>query len=260
MKASPILLLKTLWKKQLLEFARYWVQTVGDNMNTLIVVLAVVLGARLAGSGSPTLGETLDAVVVTLFLWAIGMYLLSAFSWDLVTEANWGTLEQLMMSPYDFRFIAVFRSAIMVLLYIFEYILILAVGLAITGRTLTLDLITLLPLLLLVVVAALGVGLFVAGIALIHKRIQSVVNLLQWVVLTLVVAPVGLSPLFALPPMSAPAALIREAMTQGVRLSQFSWTSLAVAGGLSLLYFLLGWAFFGHQERKARREGLLAQY
>ncbi|MBT9259409.1 MAG: hypothetical protein KM310_06605 [Clostridiales bacterium] len=260
MKAPVIQLLKSVWRKQLLEFSRYWVQTVGDGINTLIVVLAVLLGVRLAGSGSPTLGNTLDALVVTLFLWVIGMYLMSSFSWDLVTEANWGTLEQLMMSPYDFRLIAVFRAAGTLFLYAFEFILILGLGLLVTGRTLTLDFLTILPLLLLVVVAGLGVGLFVAGIALIHKRIQSVINLLQWVVLSLVMAPVGLSPLFLLPPMSAPAALIREAMTQGTRLFQFPETSLALAAGLSLLYFALGWFFFGLQERKARQGGLLAQY
>ncbi|MDI3269902.1 MAG: ABC transporter permease, partial [Bacillota bacterium] len=61
-------------------------------------------------------------------------------------------------------------------------------------------------------------------------------------------------------PLSAPSCLIREAMTKGLTLWQFRWTSLALATGLSLLYFILGWVFFGRQEALARRQGLIGQY
>nr|WP_240148794.1 ABC transporter permease [Halorubellus sp. JP-L1] len=236
----------------------YPVNTLTQLAVTYLFFAGIFLGGKAVAG--PAITDSLPGIIVGFFVWTMAITAFAGAARSIMQEAQWGTLEQLYMSPYGFeRVMAV--NALVRLLESFAWgAAILAAMLATTGEVLTLDVLTVVPLVVLTVASALGVGFVFAGLALVYKRIDNLFGLLNFGLLFLVAAPVDEYPALAALPLSQGSALLQRAMTDGVAIWNLPAVDLAVLVATAVGYVLAGVVAFRVAEARARRDGLLGQY
>ncbi len=244
---------------------RYPINTLAQFVSVYLFFAVVFFGGQTAVSGmqsggAAALGSTFDGLIVGWFLWTMSLTAYFSLVQTATTEAQWGTLEQLYMSPYGFGTVMVSQ----VVAFVIESLLwgagILALMLVTTGRTLSVDLLTVVPISLFALMSVVGISFVFGGLAILYKRIDNVSQLVQFVLIGLIAAPVAsFDPLQYLPVVKG-SAMLQRAMQDGVGLGQFATTDLAVLVGTGVGYFLLGYLVFTYAGRLARARGVLGHY
>ena len=136
----------------------------------------------------------------------------------------------------------------------------LLAAMATTGKWLKLDVISLVPVLLLTLAGAYGIGFAMGGLALVFKRIQAAFQIMQFAFVGFLLAPLSRFPAARYLPPATGNVLIQRIMVGGQRLWQLPAADLAILAGTGVLYLALGLAAFSACERVARSRGLLGQY
>lgn len=257
---DKLYLFKAVFKKNLIELRRYLFNTLSGLVTVYIIFLLIFFGAQAFIGGQPRFGNTLSGIVVGFFLWTFALNAYNEPSRALIQEAQWGTLEQLYMSPVGLGWVVLFQmisSFLVTLVFSMSFLFIM---MATTGRFLHLDLLSIIPLILITLGAVYGVGFIMGGLALVFKRIESSFQILQFVFIALVMVPPQEFPLLKYLPLSFGAMLIRKTMIEGLSITGLPLGDLIFLIINSVLYFLLGLAGFKYMERIARRRGLLGHY
>lgn len=248
-------------KHNWIKFIRYPAEAVVMVITFTAVFLLLFLGVRYMAGTSALLGEKLDTIIVSYILFSLVLLSVLSLGSEFQTEANTGTLEQVFQSPfgavkvYFMRAFTglVFRAAIIILC--------LVIILAITRRTLDISF-GILPPVLTILLGAYGIGFIIGGLAVLFKRIQNLLQLMQFLLffpLMITVetweGPGRLLGYFI--PMSPGSWMLRDLMA---RSAPFDVTLLAIAVLNGLAYFFMGILVFRWAEKKARREGRLSGY
>ena len=255
---SRYVLVRTVVAKSFILLTRYAFNTASQLAGLYFMFVILFFGGRALGGAA--FDDTLEGIIVGFFLFTMAIVAFSGLSWDLMREAQWGTLEQLFMTPYGFEWVMVVKTAVNVLLSFLWGAIMLVLMMATTGRTLHVDVLTVLPVGLLALASAVGIGFVFGGLALVYKRIESVFQLFQFGFIGLIAAPVDRYPLLELLPLSLGSHLLGRAMTGGVRLWELAPADLAVLAANAAVYFVLGLLVFRLASRKARRDGVLGHY
>ncbi|ELZ69259.1 ABC transporter [Haloferax sp. Atlit-10N] len=258
---------RLLWeviRKQFTVMLRYRVNF-AINVATMYVFFAIVFfgGQAVVGGigGSPqSLDSTLNGVIVGWFLWTMAQGAYSGLSGNITQESQWGTLEQLYMSPFGFGRVMLLKAASNVIQSMAIGGVILILMLVTTGRTLSVDLLTIVPVVTASLLSVVGIGFVFAGLALIYKRIGAVSNLMQFAMVGLVGAPTADVPLLRLLPLVQGSALLQQSMRHGIRLWEFSAEELSVLLGVGVGYLVCGYVVFKYCSRVARRRGVMGHY
>jgi len=245
-------------RKRVIILKEYPVNTLTQLAVTYLFFAGVFFGGKAVAG--PAITDSLPGIIVGFFVWTMAITAFAGAARSIMQEAQWGTLEQLYMSPYGFeRVMAV--NAVVRLLESFAWGgAILAAMLLTTGQQLALDVLTVVPLVVLTVASALGVGFVFAGLALVYKRIENLFGLLNFGLLGLIAAPVDDYPALAALPLSQGSALLQTAMTEGVALWNLPAADLAILAGTAVGDVGAGVVAFRVAEARARRDGLLGQY
>lgn len=258
----PWLLAAVLYKKVLL-LLRYPVNTAA-RMLTVYVFFALMffggraVAGRMGAAGAIT--STLEGLIVGWFLWTMSITAYFGLSTAVTTEAQWGTLEQLYMSPYGFG--TVMTTTIVASLmesFVWGGVM-LALMLLTTSQEIAVNLLTVGPVTVLALMTAVGLGFGFAGLALVYKRIENVSQMMQFVLIGLIAAPVANVPWLRFLPLVQGSAMLQEAMREGTRLWEFPAADLAVLAGAAVAYWLAGYAVFLVLTRRARRLGVMGHY
>lgn len=246
-------------EKRLVLLRRYW-------FNTLLMLLGMYATFALVFFGGQSLGgadieRSLDIVVIGFFLF----FATSAAYFDVANsvmrEAKWGTLEQLYLSPYGIGRVLCVKAVSNVAISSVLAITLLGLMLLTTGRTLSVDPLTIVPLLVVTILPALGIGYVVAGLSLLYKRIENVQQLLQFGFAGLIAAPGTLQgPLLALLPVSLGSNLVVRAMANGTRLWEFPATELVAFAVNSIGYLVIGYVVFSRFVERTRDRGSMGHY
>ncbi len=244
-------------RKVATEMRRYLPNTISTVITFYAIFLMFFLGIQVLGT--PESAETnTQYVIVSTALWFLALMAMQGIGWEITLEATRGTLEQLYMSPIGAWRILLARMVGTVLVNLLIIVLMLFLSMATARQWLNFDLVTLLPVLLLTITGMLGVGFMVAGLSLVYKQVDSLLQIAQFVFLALVAVP--LSALPELAPVVKGADMVRGVMVEGTPLTGFSvldWISLGLNAAA---YFLLGIFLYGRAERRAMNRGLLGQY
>jgi ABC-2 type transport system permease protein len=244
--------------KSLILRVRYAFNTV-TNLFTIYVFFALLFfGGRAVAPQAIT--DSLTGIIVGFFLLLMATVAYSDLSWELIREAQWGTLEQLYMSPLGFRRVVFLKTAVNVLVAFAFGAVLLGAMLLTTGTTLALDPLTVIPLGLLTLGPAVGVGYLLGGLALLFKRIENVFQIVQFSFVGLVAAPVDAYPALKALPLALGADLLRTAMGEGVRLWALPAADLGLLVAKAALYVAVGHVVFGWLARRARAGGKLGKY
>lgn len=246
-------------QKNFIILRRYPLNFVGTLLTFLLVFLLVFWGGRSIAPAA--IGESLDAIIVGFFLFSVVQSTFFFLSGTINSEAKYGTLEQLYVSPFAFTTVMFAAVTANIVLSVTFAGVNLAVVLLVTGRTLSIDLLTIGPVLALGLVHAVGVSLLLGGVALLYKRIRSLFQIVQFVFLGLISVALTSSRLWPrLLPVGQAAAMLRETMVYGTRLWQFPAFDHAVLAGTAVVYLLVGYLSFYVAQHRARQRGLLDDY
>jgi len=245
-------------RKVIIEMQRYLPNTLSLVATFYIIFLAMFFGISIIGDPA-TAEANIQFVIISNAFWFLAIMAMTSMGWEVTTEATRGTLEQLAMSPVGLSAILLMRMVanIATQLVIIAAMLVLVMWTA--GQWLNFDL-AMVPILLPTLISMIGIGYVVAGLSIIFKQIQALLQIMQFVFLGMTFVPLSVLPWLELAPFVKGVDLTRQVMTQGLGLGglgPLDWLSLLLNAAV---YFTLGLVFFRWCERVARRQGLLGQY
>lgn len=244
--------------KQVILLLRYPVNTATRFVSLVIFFGLILFGGRAVAG--PAFSDSLGGIIVGFFIWTLAIVAYSGLAWNVTREAQWGTLERLFMSPHGFGTVMVTKTLVNVCLSFVWAGSLLVVMMAMSGRWLTIDPLTVLPLGLLTLGSIVGIGFLFAGLALLYKRIENIFQLVQFGFIGLIAAPVGSYEWLRLLPVSHGSYLLRLAMDDGVAIWAIPVTELALLVATSTGYLLAGYYCFHRAQLRARKQGLMGQY
>ena len=164
------------------------------------------------------------------------------------------------MSPHGFGRVFGVKTGVNVVMSFLWGFALLAVMMALAGRVLTVDVVTVVPVVLLTLLSVIGVGFVFAGLAVRFKRIENVFQLINFGFVGLIAAPLAGEPALRALPVTQGSAMLYAAMNDGVRLWEFPLTDLGVLLAVGVAYLLAGYAIFLHLLRRARKQGVMGHY
>ncbi|WP_138005383.1 ABC transporter permease [Halalkalirubrum salinum] len=252
------LLSRAIVRKEWILLKRYPLNTAAGIVATyLFFALAAFGGEAVAGEAFT---DSLGALVVGYFLVVLSISAYQGTTNKITRESQWGTLEQLYMSPLGFGRVTIVTTAVTVLFSFLWGVSVLALMLVTVDVSLRVDLLTVVPIAVLAITSIAGIGLVLAGIAVLYKRIGELIGLLQFGIFGLVAAPVADSPVLSVLPVVQGSAMLQAAMGEGVRLWEFPIADLVVLVGVAVGYVLIGYYVFMRATDRARRLGVLGHY
>jgi ABC-2 type transport system permease protein len=131
------MLFRAVLKKRFILLVRYPVNTLSQLVTIYLFFVVFFFGGKaLAGA---SFSNTLGGIIVGFFIWTMAIVAYSGLAWNMTREAQWGTLEQLFMSPFGFGQVISITVVVNVLFSLLWGGGILALMLITTGRDLYLD-------------------------------------------------------------------------------------------------------------------------
>lgn len=248
-------------EKQVILLKRYWFNTAMMLVGFYLFFAIIFFGGRAAAGEGANIDGTLDGLVVGFFLLTAATAAYFDVAGNVMREAQWGTLEQLFMSPFGIGRVMAIKSAFNVAFSTAIGLALLAIMLATTDRSLSVDVFTVVPIVVLTILSAVGLGFVFAGLSLLYKRIENVQQLLQFGFIALIAAPAQSdSAVLLVLPLSHGSGLLNLAMTEGVRLWEIPLANLAALAANGLAYLLAGYLVFHLLVRRARKLGVMGHY
>ena len=253
-------LLLGLWRRNLIELRRYWFDTFFQLAGIFLLFTLLFWGARGIGGADIRDGDTLPAIVAGfVVLWLVLGAYFTMSQW-MTQEATLGTLEQLALSPFGLLNVLLAEFVASLGYQMLMVVVTLFAAQAVTGEWLHLDVVTLLPLVVLLLVQILGLSLMVGGAAIVFKRVASMANLLQFVFLATVSLPIEDNPWLRAMPIALANHLIRQSTVNRRSLSELDGGDLIQLVAVAVLYLVVGSLVFLRLERIARDRGVIGAH
>ncbi|AGB38302.1 ABC-2 type transporter [Natronococcus occultus SP4] len=252
--------LYALVRRDILIMWRYPLNTLGAILGLYALFLLVYVGGRsLVGPG---FGETLGALIVGFFLFIMGNASYQSLAGLFATEAKWGTLEQLYLSPIGFGSVAVLVSISSLLVTFAIGFVMLGLMLLTTGESISLDLLSIVPVVVLALLSTLGIGLLLGGATVRYKNVSSIFGLVKFVLVACIALGPASAEVFALKalPLTQGSYLLQRVMNENVRLWEIEPTQIAVLAIVGVVYFLVGYVLFQYCTDRARSRGVMGHY
>ena len=255
-----LIALKASWRQTFTLQIRYLFNFLSAIITMSLVFLLMFYGVRAVGAGALDLGGTLDGLFTGYIVWMIVLNGYQDLAFNVATEAQTGTLEQLYLSPVGYKWLAFFSGSLNALISLAMISVITAIMVLTTGQELHLDILSILPVYIGVYIQAYGLGFVLGGLALMFKRIQSFFQVVTFGVIGLFMIPWSKYPWAKYLPFTMGQHLLQEIMMEGMKFTQAPKGDLAVFAVATIAYFLAGLGVFSMAETKAKAMGLLGQY
>lgn len=244
--------------REFVMLVRYPVNTLGQVVMFLILFSVVFFGGRLIAGQA--LDDSLEGLVVGYYLWTMSTVAYNGLANGIRSEASWGTLERHYMTPYGFGPVLIAMSVAKLVRTFVVNTALLGVLILITGATLTLNLPTVVVLLVPTLGSVMGLGLAMGGFAVLYKRIGNWVALLQFAFIGLISGPALDLEWMRAFPLAQGSALLQRTMKDGTHLWEFDPLALGILVAVAAGWFGAGYVAFHLAQRRARRLGVLGDY
>jgi ABC-2 type transport system permease protein len=257
-RAGYLALAKAVLYREYLLFVRYPANAIGGVVVSVFFFGLLFYGGRMIAGQALT--DTIEGIIVGYFLWSLSTGAYQGIYQDIGSEVQWGTLERHVMTPFGFAPVALLKGVAKLVRTFLVSAVVLAAMLLMTGRTLDLNVLTILVVAGLSVTSVLGVGFAAGGVTVLYKRISNWLGLLQFLFIVLISAPAFDLGWTKFLPLAMGSALLQRAMIDGTRVWNLPAADLAVLVGVAVGYLLGGYAIFQLATRRARRLGVLGDY
>lgn len=250
--------LKAVIYRDLLIWFRYPIDAVLGILGNVFVFGMIFYGGRLITAQA--INNTIEGLIVGYFLWTLSFGAYSGITNEIRAEASWGTLERHYITPFGFGPV-VFAKAVAIIFRTFlTSSVILGVMLLMTETHLDIHFLTVLPVALLAITSALGLGFAMSGLSVLYKRISNLVNILQFALIGLISAPIFDLWWTKFLPLVQGSKLLQKAMTSGIYIWEFDPVALAILLGTAAFYLGIGYVTFSLTTKRARHLGTFGDY
>jgi len=241
--------------RSLSQLRRHWVEPAVSMAILSGLFLGLYFGIRSVVTD--TSAGRLDGLIVGYMTWTVAGAGGSSISRNVVEEAQTGTLEQLFLGPWGFHRVAICRAMVQMIAGLGTAAVLTVVAMLATGRWLRLPVPEVIAVLALGSLAVVGVGLALAGSALVYKRTSSVAPFLHIGLIAIVSVPAyPWNPLSVLP-FSYAASLVRAIAAGTAEVTPATVLAVALS---SSVYLAAGVAIYLGFEQRALAEGSLSRY
>lgn len=249
-------LLRVTVEKRFNLFRRYLFDSVFGILSLFITfALALFGGQQIA----PTVIDgSKSGLVVGFFVWTMAAAAYNDISQQIETEAEWGTLEQITMSPFGIGTVVFLNSVVYVAGGVLSGILMLLLMIAVADVSLSVPL-GIVPVGALAIFPVIGLGLVLGGLTLIYKRVQAISGIIQLGFAAFIALPLDAHPLMVVVPLTLETRLLETTMETG-GIAGVAPSMLAALVAKSLGFLVVGFGAFYLLQREARRRGVLGQY
>ncbi len=256
-------LFKVSIEKSIKELIRYKFDTISDIVSFYFLFIAMFYGTKSVGismKATPSiLGETLEGLIVGYFLWTVMVMVYSDTAHSIVSDASTGTLEQVSMSSLGLDSVMIVRSIANLIINLLVCFIVLFAVMLTTGYWLNVDVLPLLVLIILGIFSILGIALIIGGLALIFKRIKSLLNIVQFFLIALVFNSSN-SLISLLLPFKPSIWAVYQVILGGNSFMDFSLLDYGIIVLNSAVYFFIGLFVFNQCTKVAKKKGLMGQY
>ena len=259
-------LFKVSIEKSVKELVRYKFNTISDILSFYMLFIAMFFGLKFFGSSinaSPvSLGETLEGLVVGFFLWTVMFMAYSDTAYTITDDASKGTLEQISMSSLGLHKVVVVRSISNMIVNFLVCFIVLFSIMATTNYWLNIKVGQLILIIMLGIFSILGIALIFGGLALIFKKIKSLLNIIQYFLLGIVIpGPGAFSDMVSsIIPFRPTVGAIFNMAIGGESLADISSMQYGIIIANSAAYFIVGLIVFDICYKIAKKKGVLGQY
>jgi ABC-2 type transport system permease protein len=245
-------------KKRALLMYRYPVNTLSGLVVTFMLFSMVFFGGNALSARA--MADSLEGIIVGFFLFTLAMTSFSGLAWRVIRESQWGTLQQMYMSPFGFGRVMFAHILVRVAQSFFWGGATLLFMLAVTGETLHLNTFTVFVVAVLAITPAIGIGFVFGGLALLYKRVENVFKIVQFGFLGLIAAPATGVEWVSLLPVTQGSIVLSTVMQDGLRLWEIPPAELALLVGTAVFYLFAGYAVFVRATHRARSRGVMGDY
>ncbi|NLY85981.1 MAG: ABC transporter permease [Tissierellia bacterium] len=257
-------LFKVSVERTIKELIRYKFNSFSNILILYVVFTAMFLGIKSFGMSfgiSPIdMGDNLEGFIVGYFLWTIMMMAYAGVAYGIIYDASRGTLEQLNMSDLRLSTIVTVRSISDLIVDLLISIILLYIIMATTNYRLQIKLFSILPPIFIGIFSILGIGLIFGGLALIFKKVQSLLNIVQYILVAFLMISPTSKIINGLIPFRPTIDCVLLTVMRGYSLMDFSIFDYMVMVANSVLYFTTGLIVFNKSVKIAKKKGLLGQY
>lgn len=261
----PILLWAEI-KREFILLVRYPFELVSRLIWNLGFALMIFFGFQTVGAGLPGFEEGQLGRLLGLLITYFAINGLSNGVELIAEETQTGTLEQAALSPRPLVTIVLLRDAASYVEMLLRFALVLAIAMAATGARFHLDVPAFALLLTLMYVGMEGLGLVLAGMALLYKRVATLSQFAVMAVFGLAILPLEglpgwMSAFVSNFPFTQALVILRQVAVEGESLSaHLADGSIAKLALNAAIYLTLGLVAFAWTERTARDRGTMNQY
>lgn len=247
-------------KREWIELKRYWFNSLIGLVIYIGIFAALFTGAQYIGQNNYALNESLEGFLIGYALWFMAMGAFSETAHSIIDEARKGTLEQLYMTEVPFVWLLISKNIISTVIFSILFFLITTVQMYITGIQVNVDVLSIFITLFIGLFSLYGVGLIMAGLGLLFKRIQNLLGVTQFIIVgVMILSPTDL-PLIKFLPFVYSRELIMTIMMRGYSIFQFTLIDWGFLIMTSLAYLIIGILLYKMAEKEVLRRGMLGQY
>ena len=238
---------------------RYMFDLLAGVMNILLFLVFIQLGIHSfqGNISADLLDNRLSVLIIGFFTFMIISNGISAMAKEIADGSKAGTLEQTLLCPLGP--ISVFLAKIMTdsVINLLIALIIVPISMLICRRWFSINLLKLFVLIIPLWLSCWGVGYILATLTLIFKKVQSFINLIQYIILVLLILPSYPFNAFSLIPIAPEAMTINKIFASGISVPYLWIVYLYVHGFICLVVGMMIFKTGGHY---AKVKGILGQY
>ena len=239
-----------------LEMRQYWFETATAMIFILVMFLALFYGIKgfvLEGDGA----QTLDGLVFGFLLWTFASGAYGSITKSIVEDTQRGYIEHLFLCPEGVVRLLLCRAFADILVTLVMLTVVTYLVMWLTGSWLSINLFQFYAVLMLAAPSLVGLGLIIAGFALVFKKVETIGAFLSIGLMGLVALDgLPLNPVTFLPFVPG-ASLARDWVLNGQPLD---YISLLIVALNSAIYLAMGIKIFAVGEKAAKQRNLIGQY
>lgn len=254
------LILASLYK-ELIYKKRYLANTL-TTMILFCVIFVVLLCGYSAITGNSSLfnfGDTTAGLVVSYYAWTMILSVYTSTGYIVTQNKQNGTLENVISNTRHFTLLLVCESIVSSVIYfVFSWLIIGALTL-ICGVKLHFMVFDVFVILMIGLLSVLGLSLIVAGAAMVFRKMDGMMSILQFLLLGGLFLPASTVSSLIIPFYSANNMLM-DIFIDGTSLLHLDTYSYIMLLSNSLLYMVIGVLIFNLCMKTAKQKGTLAFY
>lgn len=239
---------------------RYLSNSIGSMVSLIFLFLLIFFGIN-AFLGNSFNSESKESLILSYMVWLISLSVYQTMSTKIDEELKQGTIEQLYMSKYSLRTILIVQTIAELVIEFLQIILVVILCMLITNTWLNFsNIFSILGLLLIILVNYFGISLFLSGLVLYVKRMAVFMQIMQFVFLGILLINTENSILLKLIPTAYAINLLNDVVVSSapVVINNFFDASLLLVP--TIIYFIIGYLFFGFMEKFVVKKAKLGFY